>query len=275
MLENQGLSSCFSVFIISFMAYIGWANNVNKLILDSTTVTVGDGATVKDALETGGLKKSRLACASPADKYSVEMAFSFADESRDASGFTELERFYRWFKYEHRYGVNPFKFPAILINSNRVAGYSDEERGYIASTKNNREHREDITKDDIPDYEYYVITSAVEGSKRGLALSIKMTWETRATASFIVPATPVTIDHIEADNGCVQVTLSAPPASEPVETDFTLLIAPPNGGYAAEAITACVYDGELSVRLYFEEKTAVGVYAVKVNGSVSSFEVEA
>ena len=35
------------------MSYIGWPSNVNKIILDQTTVTVGENAVIEDALDNG------------------------------------------------------------------------------------------------------------------------------------------------------------------------------------------------------------------------------
>lgn len=45
--------------------FIGWPLNVKQEILDSTNITVGDGAVVEDALESGGQKKRRVVNASP------------------------------------------------------------------------------------------------------------------------------------------------------------------------------------------------------------------
>ena len=140
--------------------YIGWATNVNKEIIDSTTISVGNGATVEDSIETGGQKKKRLVSANPPDKYNVTMAFNCVEKGND--GLTELERFYAWYKYQHRYGVNPFIFPAILINSNRQQGMSQEDVDYIVSRI---AHGDPTAK--LPDNEYYIITSAIEGSKSG------------------------------------------------------------------------------------------------------------
>lgn len=230
------------------MAYIGWANGVNKIILDSTTVTVGEGATVQDSLETGGQKKSRLARANSSDKYSVTMTFNFAEKNTNGlnDGLTELDRFWRWYKWVHCYGVNPFKFPAILLNSNRQDGWGDEEREHLANWQNNKNHTE-ITADDIPDYEYYCITSAAEGSKSGLDCQITMTWETYATGAITVPDDTATVDHIEPYDGYVDVIFTSTPETEPTDDTLTLYI----DGTETEK-TGFIFDGDVTLRLFFD-----------------------
>ena len=254
--------------------YIGWAVNVNKLVLDSSNVTVGEGATVKDSLESGGQSKSRLTCASPADRFSVTMAFSFAEESKDANGLTELDRFWAWYKYQHCYGVNPFQFPAILINTNRQTGNSVEERGYIADRLNNQQHPQTpYTEADIPDFEYYKITSAVQGSKSGTDLQISMTWETYATGAFTIPDETSAIDHITTENGYIDVVLTSTPSSEPTPATWTVYIEDPLHVQSVLTITNCVFDGDVTARLYFEPETQSGTYTVTIGDFTSQFTV--
>jgi len=246
------------------MKYIGFATNVNKIIIDSTNVTVGEGAVITDNIENSSYKRTRLTSANPSDKYSVTMSFSFLEESKDSSGLTEIERFWRWYKWEHCYGVNPFKFPAILINSNRDQGHSVEDRWYIA-----HQMGEQFTEADVPDFEYYKITSAVQGQKSGTDLLVNMTWETVATGIITIPDEVSEIDHIETDNGYVDVILTETPSTEPTPLTWDVFI---NG--TQETITNCVFDGDLAARLFFQKKTAAGVYEVSVDNFTGSFLVE-
>ena len=251
------------------MAYTGWPTNVNKLILDSTSVTVGEGAVITDSLETGGQKKSRLARANPSDKYQVTMTFSFDEESKDENGQTELDRFWSWLKWKHCYGTNPFKFPAILLNSNRQRGWSQEERGYIANQMNNQGL--DVTPDDIPDYEYYCITSAAEGTKSGTHCQITMTWETYATGVISVPDETATVDDISATNGYVDVFFTETPQTEPDNNSFTLYIDD-----VETATTAYVFDGDVTLRLFFEPLTPdpqTVTHTAKILNKTSRFDV--
>ena len=241
--------------------YIGWATNVNKEIIDSTTISVGNGATVEDSIETGGQKKKRLICANPPDKYNVTMAFNFVEKGND--GLTELERFYAWYKWQHCYGVNPFVFPAILINSNRQLGMSQEDVDYILSRI---AHGDTSAK--LPDNEYYIITSAVEGSKSGNALQLTMTWETYATGVLSIAEDTSEVDRISAENGFVDVYLTSTPSSEPTVDTWVLKI---NNNVITPAY--CVFDGDVKARLYFTPETTAGTYTVEIEGKTDTFIV--
>lgn len=241
--------------------FIGWPLNVKQEILDSTNITVGDGAVVEDALESGGQKKRRVVNASPSDKYSVTMEFDFVTKGDD--GLTELERFYMWYKYKHCYGTNPFQFPAILINSNRQQGVSQEELANIVERIRNGD-----TSARLPDYEYYKITSAVEGSKSGYCLQLNMTWETYATGSFTIPEEDVSVSHIEAENGYVDIYLTGTPSTAPTPSTWTLLI---DG--SAVTVTSLVFDGDSTVRYYFEPLISVGSHIAQIENQTSQFEV--
>lgn len=238
------------------MAYCGWPVNVNKIILDSTTVTVGEGATVTDSLENGGQKKSRLTCGNPPDKFSVTMAFDFSEKQYD--GYTEIENFWTWYKFVHKYGTVPFQFPAILINSNRQQGYSQEDVGYGK----------------IPDTEYYRITSAVEGAKSGLSQEVTMTWETYATGVIQIEEEEFGIDHIEPVNGEIKVILSeTSPSYEPNSGTWSVSCVNSSGASVAITITNCIFDGDRTAMLYFDKFTTAGVYTVTVGGKSRAFAV--
>ena len=249
------------------MAFITWATNVNKIIEDSTNVIVGEGGAQHDTLEAPGIKKSRTTCSNPPDKFAVTMNFNFVE--RGADGLTEIERFYSWYKWKHCYGTNPFKFPAILINSNRQIGSSVEERTYQANAINNQQHPEvPVTPDDIPQYEYYKITSAVDSSKSGNDQQVKMTWETYATGIISIPDDTVEVDKITPANGEVSILLTDTPQLEPDINTYSLAI---NG--EPEPVTGFMYDGAVNVTLFFDKKSAPGVYEVEVDGKTGSFEV--
>lgn len=230
---------------------IGWPTNVNKVILDSTSITVGEGAVVTDNMEVTGVKKRRLGCANPADKFQVNMEFNFSE--KDSNGYTELDRFYTWYKFNHQYGINPFEFPAILINSNRIEGYAQSE----------------IRPGHIPDSECYVITSAVDGSKSGLCQQVKMTWETYATGVIHVQNNTVSVNSISAENGCVSVNFTDTPTTEPTMNDFSSMKI--NG--VALSISAIVFDGNVTESVYFEPVTTPGTYTITFGNKSATFNV--
>ena len=232
------------------MAYIGWPVGVNKIILDSTNVVVGENATIQDSLESGGQKKTRVKCANPPDKYQVTMAFDFVE--KDNNGLTELDKFYIWYKWYHCYGSNPFQFPAILLNSNRQESYSTEE----------------VSHGMVPDLEYYTISSAVNGRKSGLSQEVEMTWETYATGVITIEDEEAAIDHIVATNGYVDLVFNQRLLVEPTTSTYTVSI---NG--SVEPITGTVYDGDTVVRYFFTPKTVTGIYTVVVGDKTAVFGV--
>ncbi len=272
------------------MAYIGWANNVNKNILNSTSITVGEGSVITDTAEQGGNKRSRLVCANPSDKYQVTMSFDCVRKGYNHNGenvgdnYTELERFWRWYKFSHKYGVNPFEFPAILINSNRSEGMSTEEREYLAARKNNEEPNASpkYNPNNVAQREYYKIVSAVNGSQVGNEVQVTMQWETYATNVITIPAETAEVNKIIAENGYVDIYFTVPPTTEPVAANFPLLIKKDSDAEQQVYTTLSYYDGDRVFRVYFNPyrtKTAKGTYKVmlKNNKSISSsfiFDIE-
>ena len=254
--------------------YIGWANNVNKEILDSTTVSVGNGAAVEDSLESGGQKKRRAISANPADKYNVTMAFNCVDKNWTPNsvqindGLTELERFYAWYKHVHCFGTNPFIFPAILINSNRKYGEAQEDVEHIIRRIENGDPTARL-----PDNEYYIITSAVEGSKSGHHQEITMTWETYATGVYTIPDEVSEIQSVEAENGCVTVTLTSVPQTEPTIDTWNLTISANGGTAVEETKIAFSFDGNVTAKIYFTPKTESGTYQAFVENVSSNIFV--
>lgn len=235
------------------MAYCGWSTYCNKFILDASSVSVGEGAVVQDSIENGGLKKSRLTCSNPPDKYSIVMYFNCVDKKDN--GYTELENFYKWYKFVHKFGTVPFQFPAILLNSNRTEGLSQEEIRYKQARDRNF----------VPDTEYYCITSAVEGSKSGLGQEIKMTWETYAINTIQVETEEVVIDHIHAENGYVDVILTDTPETEPDSSTWNVFIKSSlSDEWVPLTITNCFFDGDTTATLYFTPVTEPGEYMVKI-----------
>lgn len=255
---------------------IGWATNVNKEVLDSTNVKVGENATIKDSTESGGQKKTRVTCANPPDVFSVSMDFDCVTKGYDAvdpstheiihvdDGLTEYERFMAWYKWKHCYGANPFEFPAILINSNRQQGMSQDELEHILRRIENHDPTAKL-----PDNEYYVITSAVDGSKSGLCQRVNMTWETFATQPLLIEDEESEVDEILAENGYVDIVLTSTPDTEPTKNTWELKI----DNVTTEVITA-IFDGNVTVRYYFEPLTTVGVHVASIGEETDSFEVE-
>lgn len=244
------------------MNYCGWSTFCNKIILDSSTVRVGEGATIQENLESGGLKKTRLSCSNPPDQFNIVMKFDFS--KKQSNGFTELENFYKWYKFTHKFGTVPFEFPAIILNSNRVEGYSQEELNY----------KKALNPQFTPDTEYYVITEALEGEKSGYDQQITMVWRTYAVGTIQVEDEEVTIDHIDAENGYVDVTLTDTPATEPSSGTWAVYVKRPGETeFELLTITKSFFDGEYTATLYFEAFTTAGEYTIKIGEKTDPFTV--
>ena len=199
------------------MQYCAWPNYVNRRIIDSTNVTVGDGAVQSDSIEGSPKSKRRVLCANPPDKFQVTMHFNcYKIMEVDADGnelpkghvlkeTTEKDRFFLWLKGVHRYGVNPFIFPAILWNSNSKTSFSEEE----------------VARGKLPKLEYYQITSAVEGSKHGDDVEVTMTWETYSTGMYEIPVEALPeLASITGHDGYAIVTLTTTPINNLETTAF-------------------------------------------------------
>lgn len=250
------------------MAYCNWAYGVNKRILDSTSLTVGDGAVVQDSLESGGLKKSRLACSNPPDKFAVTMDFDSVEPVYN--GYTELELFWIWYKNVHKFGTVPFEFPAILINSNRMKGNSQEELSHIIRRIENNDETAVM-----PDTEYYCITSALSSQKSGYSQRISMTWETYATGSIQIDTEEAEIERLEAENGVLKVVLTDVPSplNIPNAGTWTVEISSAGSENSPLEIISSYYDGDNCVYLLFN-KLEIGTYNISIDDKSTELEVE-
>lgn len=230
--------------------YIGWPAKVNRVILDSSSITMGENALQTDNLEGGG-KRSSLKGGFIPDKYSVKMEFNWADTVR-GTGKTELQLFLEWYKYKHKYGSVPFEFPAIL--------YSPSS-GILKADRDGMDGR------GSPAYyrtEFYKITSAVEGAKSGYCTEVTMTWES-------VYGGTVTIDTPEqsvvaAEAGRTSATggaslcymdvmlegLADEGATVPVSSNFKVYYKPDTAGdWSETTLYGLAFDGNDTIRLYF------------------------
>lgn len=224
------------------MAYVGWAKNVNKVIIDSTSVNIGDKAVVEDDLEIGK-KKRRVKMSNVPDTFEVTMDFDWFQ--KDSKGLTEKDRFLQWYKNVHRYGCNPFEFPSICAGSGSPVGTN----------------------------EWYRITSGIKGQKSGLCMRVTMTWETVYNGVIKVSAPTMEIDHIEAFADHCNVILKAQPPIEPTSQTWQLQIFK-----SSNPITVIpnrfYYDDYRTAIIYYPEITEKGNYTVNIDDNMSDFIVE-
>lgn len=175
---------------------IDWPQCVNKRILDTTSFTIGDGGYTEDKADSGAFAERALSTLFSPDTFEVQMDFSYM-EKRDDNGrlidelsdewdsaLSEYERFVKWYKYDHKRGVNPFIFPKISrFNVNDLDG--------------NRPFCQ------------YAITSALKPSKSGYCMRVSMTW--KEVFSGIIQILDITaeLDVINAQNKASRGILEA------------------------------------------------------------------
>lgn len=216
--------------------YIGWPTNVNRIILDETTISVGKDATVSETLKSGR-KRSELAGAYCPDVYPVVMDFEADDNQKvyDINGqyITTLDRtehqlFTDWYKYSSKYGTIPFEFPKIVYTPGK--GYSTDD-GVMG---------------------LYKITSSAEMGKSGTCQRVKMTWEEVFSGDVTVEAESAAINGITAiTKDYIDVTFSAVAEDAPVSSLFQLY-----DGNTAIPTKAYCFDGAYTARIYYNTLSA-------------------
>lgn len=217
-------------------SFVGWASHVNRVILSQTTFTIGDGATKTDELEGGG-KKTRLKGAFCADKYSVVMEFNCDEKvsyTQDGTVYqlnkTELQLFWEWYKYKHQYGTIPFEFPKIIYSPQ--SGIKSQDDDY-ANTQ----------------VEYYKITSAVEGTKTGHYMQVKMTWESVYGGVISIPESQPQMKGIgNAGKNYIDIVFSFIGKTEPSSSYFTIYC---DGSVISSR--GFYFDTVSVVRIYFDD----------------------
>lgn len=205
--------------------YIEWEPNVNKIILDNAEIQMGENATVSDSLENGD-KRKRLALTFVPDTYSVTMDFDWVHEIAD--GLTEKDLFIQWYKYKHKYGVNPFKFPSIILGPSRSK------------------------------YSYYTIENAVRGVKHGDYERFTLTFKEYYSGAIEITEV-CQVDHVEVENGTFYITLTTVPASGK-EKDFENVSVTKNEKTFTLNNKQFFYDGDKTVRMTFDKLTEPGIY---------------
>lgn len=226
--------------------YTGWSSHCNRVILDSTTITIGESATRSSELEQGN-KRTALKSMFVPDKYSVVMEFEW--EQKDEYGKTELQYFYEWYKYIHKFGTVPFEFPKILYSpSTGIKVYDD--------------------KNTSGQVEYYKITSAVEGKKSGTKVQITMTWVSVYGGAISIGNREPSVNFIEATTEYLDIFFSSIGDLIPCLQDFKVFVK----GVEVEK-KGIYYDGFNTVRIYFDYSSLgniTGSYSVTFSYSYSS-----
>lgn len=229
--------------------YIGWATGVNRTILDSSNITVGENAIRTDELESG-LKRSVKKNAFCPDKFSVKMVFNWTDEvilktydnngnviSETPTGKTEYQLFTEWYKYYHKFGTVPFEFPTILYSQDTGIFVND----WVYSEDRDRRWQ-------VPsNVSYYKITSSVPANKSGECVEVDMTWEVVYSGVISISPDLPEVRDCEASEDYLDIHFVALGTTAPTSQMFTVYIDDEE-----KEITGFYYDGFSTVRLYYE-----------------------
>lgn len=229
---------------------ISWAQNVNKKILDSTQITIGEGGYVEDKSANGEFEERRLTSLAVPDTFNVVMDFNWLE--KDEYGQSEFDRFVNWYKYVHKRGTKPFWFDTITdfdINGaiNKINPVTKEESKC-----------------------QYKITSSLKPVKSGFCYRVTMTWkEVYSGAGILVQQNEIVPDRMTVDNGHIQLYFNHKPIVDPdhpapSKEDFKLYIKEVNETeYLLENITSVELDGSCE-NIYFNEIENPGTYFIKV-----------
>lgn len=228
---------------MSIQNYIGWPIGVNKVILDSTTISIGDGAVRTDELENGH-KQSELKSAYVPEKYPIKMTFNWVKPVGN-TGKTEYQLFTEWYKYKHKCGVIPFEFPKILYSSNTGVMIYDAPTASVQYT------------------EYYKITSVTEGSKSGEDVSVSMTWETVYGGTVSIPTPEPEVNGISAHSNYLDVFFSEVSDTAPTSSHISVY-RKTTGSYSQVTVTGFVFDGTSTARLYYDEFES-GTFSIAID----------
>lgn len=228
---------------------ISWADNVNRRILDQTTINIGEGGFVEDKSSNGEFSERRLTSLAVPDTFNVVMDFDW--ENKDENGLSEFDRFVYWYKYVHKRGTNAFWFPEITrFNVN----------GSINPVN-------PITGKET--YCQYKITSSLKPQKSGFSYRVTMTWVEVYSGPGIIPIQPtLSPDRMIVENGHISFFFNHTPSRDPEHEipkieDFTVQYKKTDEPeYTTVPLTNMDADGNIE-HLFFEP-LASGIYFIKV-----------
>lgn len=224
-----------------------WADFVNKKILDSTTISAGTGGVIEDSQESGA-KRRRLASSAVADVFAVTMDFDWLE--KDSQGFSEYDRFMRWYKYSHKRGTVPFSFPSI--------------------TKFN-------TQGSLVD-SLYLIISEPQAQKSGFSMRVTMTWREYFTGVVEVSLSDREITNISGTSKYLRVYYNQDITSDTIfSRNFQMAVIDSGTAGTPTNLSENYFKGYLTednhTDFYFTTELTEGAYRFYVDGKYGDFEV--
>lgn len=225
------------------MNVIGWPNNVNQKILSDTGITIGDGGFIEDQNANGWQDRRLTALAIP-DSFQVTMDFDWGGDDalfpRDLDGFSEYDRFMRWYKYSHKRGSNPFWFPCITKHP--VSNLLEIDTSKMC---------------------LYKITSSLSVKDMGLTSRITMTWKEVYSGIIEVPEQELLIDRLKPHADYTEVVFNDIPDNQPIFSDFEFYYQKEGEELAQRQLIKMSGNGKTFNIYYLPLKT--GNYSITVN----------
>lgn len=180
------------------MSLVRWPPSVNKKIIDSTTITIGENAYVENKSDSGNFSDRYLTSLFSPDSYQVVMDFDW--QEKDLNGDSEFDRFVKWYKYDEQRGANPFEFPSITRFGVNGSGYYQSELGESAANPKYR-------AGNSVELSRYRITSALQVQKSGYCYRVTMAWQEVFTKTIEIPSKTAEILKGQCDVSPGRVTV--------------------------------------------------------------------
>lgn len=222
------------------MKYINWAANVNQKVLDSTDFEIGASGYSESKSESGNFSERSLTSIIGIDTYNVVMDFDWL--VKDENGDSEFTRFVKWYKYNHKRGINPFWFPSI-------SDFSQTQ-----SMKNC----------------LYKITSSLKPKKSGYSYRVSMTWEEVYSGIIDVNLSELEIDHIiiESD-GRIEIVYTGDIQTEQTLTSHYLEYRTGNSSEWKKVVFTDLFQEDSSLFYYFDKvcTDTSSIYYFRLDGS--------
>lgn len=230
------------------MEIISWARNVNRIVTDESSISVGQGAVVSDQSENGS-EMSRLTGSGTPERYQVTMFFSNSatDSFYLNNGKTEWQAFLDWFKYESCMGTKPFYFH------------------HLSDPNNTTPQVYKISTNGIP-----------TGSPNGEYIKCTMQWIQIFNGFITIPVSSDVGDSISVVDGQIDFRFTEEPNEIPKKEDFYASYQISNNGVLGSASELVIeqmdWDGYKTCILYFQNLENAGLYHVTVNYKDSALE---
>ena len=223
------------------MKIVGWATNVNKIIIDQTSLTVGEGGFLENKNESGYEERSLTSLASP-DTFNVVMDFDWYKE--DKNGLTEFDRFKKWYKFVHQRGTNPFEFPSIT------------KENVMGKTKTC----------------LYKIISSFNGTKSGYSQRVTMTWKEVFNGVISIPDIPSKLASIYPEKNIIHLIYDGPLETQPLLQDISASYSKDGKTWSDLEAEEIIAFGDRDFGFTFKELEK-GNYIIKVNGITNTLVV--